>query len=891
MNVRSIEGLLQEKINPLNEDDALALLAAGAPMLVASSSHAADWKRRFIQSQTEEETRVCATPAITFWNQWIGELAHDCAEIPIPLTPLQEMQLWEQVIDADKSVSGNTASAHGLARHAAEAYSMLREYRISTEELTDAGEEAEALKRWSAAIHDALKRKTRVLSADLPALLLPHITAVVKHTRILLDGFDRFTPMQQSLLLALHRHGVSLCSIRPARTMPTLTLTATADAETEYSLLAQRLAEATDAAPHARIGVAISRQVKDPETVRRILAERLLAPSEMLASVQTSMQAVTMAGPPLADAPLIRQLLNVLRLAGHSGAPCKALSSLLFSPGIRGFAEERLLRAALDAKLREGNRHYLTFKSLLAMNEMEAMPQLAIALRGLLDWEGSTRVASAWVKATLGLLQTTGFLQVDATGRSGSEIRQLNAFRDTLASLVAIDTVRGAISWNSFLSLLAAACNAIALPLPARHPQVSLMPLEQMAGARFDLLFVVGLDDEALPLPARPTPLLPFALQRRHKLPGATAAIAFAESERLWQQLLRAAPVVQVSYARLREERELRPSPFLNGIDALPYNRAPSQPEALETEPFEGTPAVPVTAAESVRGGSAIIRNQSACPFRAFAAHRLKLAPLGETEPGIKAADKGSLLHQALEYIWQQLRSQSALLALDAHAATALIHAAVEHAWQSARVTAPESAQQFERRRMQAVLTAWLEIERKRPPFSVTCCEKPYRLELPESGVVRFAVNLKADRIDRDAEGHKILIDYKTGQKQSPGKWIGERMAEPQLPLYAVAEVLGENDAVCFARVRSGDMAFEGLSGEATGIEKISIYKGGDEEAETWTDLLACWRQRINALATEFVAGRCDVSPRDANACAYCGLEALCRIDEIGIDRDEEDEA
>jgi len=116
-------------------------------------------------------------------------------------------------------------------------------------------------------------------------------------------------------------------------------------------------------------------------------------------------------------------------------------------------------------------------------------------------------------------------------------------------------------------------------------------------------------------------------------------------------------------------------------------------------------------------------------------------------------------------------------------------------------------------------------------------------------------------------------------------------MAEPQLPLYAMAEKLGADDAVCFARLRSGDMGFEGLSGEATDIKGIAVYKGNDEEAESWPELLESWRERIDALATEFIEGCCEVTPQDAKACDYCGLEAVCRIDEIGIDRDEEEDA
>ncbi|MDT8375932.1 MAG: PD-(D/E)XK nuclease family protein, partial [Mariprofundaceae bacterium] len=637
---------------------------------------------------------------------------------------------------------------------------------------------------------------------------------------------------------------------------------------------------------HHRIAVVTSRQVNDTETVRRILDETLLAKTQTI----SCMQAVTMAGRPLAAMPLIHQLLNLLHLAGKSGSAYVNLSPLLFSPGVKGYVGERPERAALDAKLREDNRHYLGFKSLLGMQEVKAMPQLAGVLRSLIDWETGRRMTGEWVKAVHALLQTTGFLHIEAAERTVGEIRQLNAFRECLASLAAVDAVSEKMDWSSFVSLLVSVCNETLVSDPVQYPQVSVLPLEQVAGLKFDTVFAVGFDEEALPLPGEPAPLLPFSLQRRHHLPGSTAQLVFSESAFYWQQLLQAAPVVHASFARNRNERLLGPSSFLAGIDVETVDGIIRIPDTAETEPFDDAPAVPLSAGERVWGGAAIIKNQSACPFRAFASHRLGLAPLGETMPGVTPADKGSLLHHSLQYIWEKLSSQKELLALDDRAVGSLISESVEHAWRKVHVTAAESTQQFERQRMVMVLTTWLDEERKRPPFSVERCEKPYRLQLPESGKLQFPVTLKADRIDRDSEGRKILIDYKSGQKQSIGKWIGERMTEPQLPLYAVAEGLGEEDAVCFARVRSGDMGFEGLSGVATGIRGITEYKGRDEEAEEWPALLICWRERINALADEFVAGRCDVMPKDAHACDYCGLEAVCRIDEIGIDRDENGE-
>ena len=55
---------------------------------------------------------------------------------------------------------------------------------------------------------------------------------------------------------------------------------------------------------------------------------------------------------------------------------------------------------------------------------------------------------------------------------------------------------------------------------------------------------------------------------------------------------------------------------------------------------------------EECAGGYSVIRDQAACPFRAFAARRLNAEELNRNDWGLSAARAGLLLHRVMELLW-----------------------------------------------------------------------------------------------------------------------------------------------------------------------------------------------------------------------------------------------
>jgi hypothetical protein len=115
------------------------------------------------------------------------------------------------------------------------------------------------------------------------------------------------------------------------------------------------------------------------------------------------------------------------------------------------------------------------------------------------------------------------------------------------------------------------------------------------------------------------------------------------------------------------------------------------------------------------------------------------------------------------------------------------------------------------------------------------------------------------------------------------GAWIGERPDDVQLPLYALAAEEDVN-AVAFARLKTGELAFVGLSRDAgvlPGVNTVDRDRVAKKVAANWSELLGRWREEVARLGENFASGDAAVDPkRLLNTCERCDLKPLCRVHE-----------
>ncbi|HMK14808.1 MAG TPA: PD-(D/E)XK nuclease family protein, partial [Burkholderiales bacterium] len=591
----------------------------------------------------------------------------------------------------------------------------------------------------------------------------------------------------------------------------------------------------------------------------------------------------------LTDYPLVASALLILELA-RGELTLQYMGSLLRSTFLEGAEQELTLRALLDSRLREIGRPTVTLKMLA--REASGTPQLAARLDQWKKIAGEAKKTkqppSAWSSTFQQLLAGLGW-PGERTLDSG-EYQTFGKWREIISKLSTLDPIAPRLGFNDALkNLKRLAGDALFQPESPEVP-VQVLGILEANALEFDLLFATGLTDEAWPQPPNPNPFLPLSVQRKLGVPHASADWELAFARRMTGAWYYCAKEIRFSYPQREGDRELRPSPLLSEVpqmqpvleEAALYRNAIFASRAIET--LADFKAPPLPAGIKVSRGTEFFKNQAACPFRAFAIHRLGAEGVEAGHAGLDALDRGLLMHRAAENLWKKLKGSKQLAAASNEELKAVVGRAAQDALESMRRMRPDvmtpAFTALEQERIAALLMRLLELEKKRAPFELLAREEKRRVT-----VAGVEVSTRPDRMDRLEDGSRAILDYKTGKWSGVGDWLGERPDEPQLPLYAVSAGRDDVAAVAFVQLHAQDVLFKGLSREKDllpGVQTLAENRIAANQYADWKDLFENWRTMLENLAREYLDGRADVSPKDyPTTCRDCDLGALCRVKEI----------
>ena len=864
------------------------------------------------RQQAQANLKIWETPAIYSMNDWLRQVWLQSWPDQYVLTELQSKHLWQEVIRKDPSTPDlNLLHVQGAASHAFKAYQLIQEYQLpeDPQDFRDYTEETQTFRRWMTSYQKQLK----AWQALDPAELLDAVSKRMKQghiplpDEIIFQGFDEITPQMQEWLNFLKGNNTSV-KFEPFQPTP-VTSDLLKDVISLKKATVQKYEdineEVTQCARWIRSvykeGKTIGIVVPEMEAYRGILERELkaeLAPASVYPWEDKHIPFNISMGTPLSHEPMIHLALLLLSQQ-NKRIPLITFSTLITSPFLNLPETEISFRRNLDWDLRGGHNTHILLSDALTSSQNKQYPALSSLLKELDSWidDSSSRMPSEWARGISKFLRAVDWPTSGET-LSSLQYQILNSWNECLDSLSSLDRVLQKINQQQAISHLTHIVGETLFQPQTHEEPIQVVGLLESAGMKFDYMWIMGCHAEILPPYPSPNPFLPFlSLQKSFNLPHATAERELMFAEQTLFRLAHACSHLIFSYPAWQRETEMMVSPLLtnwvmneNTVHHSISSKLQDHPDFnIQLENIQDYFSIPLISdeKETIKGGAGIIKNQAECPFRAFAIHRLNSRNKEFPELDLDDSLKGSLIHKILELFWKEIGSSKNLHELhESNKLLELIQNCVKVGMQffSLDTTNQSIFFQIEQERLTHLINEWMEYERERDHFEVLETESEKSVDLAGLPLI-----LRVDRIDQTVDGKTILIDYKTGAVTNLNKWFGERIEEPQLPLYSL-EV--HADALAFANIRRGDSRYRGLSRETNLIPKVnSNITKEHSELENWDDLNIFWKTGLKQLACEFLDGHLIVSPLHGNdTCKYCDQLTLCRKTELLSFQNGEDE-
>lgn len=853
-------------------------------------------KRSFAQYQHDRgfsawETLACY--ALEDWLQLLWQGVADQSETQrILLSGLQEKIIWQQAIELSAN-DNSLVDVPAMAELAQQTWHLLNAWRLPIHKLYDDAN-TQLFKQWLRKYQNLCDEGAWIDQSQLPAELIRATDSAVlpAPSQLALFDFDQLSPSVLALLDHWKHRGTQIVRYSLRRTSVVRRLSYP-DEDAELLAAARWASAELERQPLQRIGIVIPQLQHKRPKVERIFT-KVFSPQSIFSNRTRRAPGFNLsAAQSLSQIPLVITALAALKLNLYQ-IRVTTVTHLLGSP-FWGALDELDTRGLLAARLRRDYRN-LSFRSLRAAvaAEAEACPVLYRALVDFSAGASSTQarqLPSAWGQQFTHQLQTLGWPGERLL--DDLEHQQVQRFLGLLPELANFDALLGLISIQHALQLFTQLVRETLFQASSGDSPLQILGLLEAGGIQFDALWVTGLDGNNWPQPPHPNSIIPLNLQRKLNMPRCSAQHEYTYAHRLTQRLVHAADQVLLSHAQFEGEQSRSSSRLIAAFPSMDASNLPragdidywSQEDSAYCEHIVDTHGTAIAAGESLTGGAQVFKDQSNCPFKAFAKHRLLAHAVPEHSPGVSAVVHGQLMHKALELVWRALKSHHQLMRLESPELDALINSAVRKSFiqLKQRGELPASIEQVQQRRMCNLVHAWLQLEKQRKPFSVLSNEQAIHFSL---GGAKW--QLRCDRIDRLDDGSELLMDYKTG-KVSLHDWAGPRPSDPQVPLYCIAKG-GATVGVAFAQIRPGlkEMALKGIAIEqeiAPGMQSPDQLTNV-ELPKTWEEIKSFWRDTLSELAQQYITAYAVVDPDHATTCRYCDLHSLCRIREQGEPHD-----
>lgn len=482
-----------------------------------------------------------------------------------------------------------------------------------------------------------------------------------------------------------------------------------------------------------------------------------------------------------------------------------------------------------------------------------ATQQLAARVDALRKALGRTRPLASWLRELRAALQSAGqwdALAIDNAGQTVLEVLRLHEGAEAEFDSAPTMTLASFTSWvNQALE------GGKFSPEHPQGEQVVILPLAQLLGRPMQAVVLPGCDEIRLPVSPEPAGL--WTPGQRDVLGLPSRDMLASANRAAWRYVLQL-PHVDLLWRTSEAGEHLIPSGFVQELllaqaghgdgPALATDSRRLRPVAIRPtpRPMPTGEALPVT-----RLSASAYEDLRRCPYRFFALRQLRLQESGELDSELDKRDFGNWLHSVLRYFHEALKAAPTS---ELSAREAMINLAAERVTQAMALSDSEFLP-FAAiwPRVREGYLAWLAGHEAEGACFV---EAEAERQMPMGSLQLIG---KLDRIDRQADGRTLLIDYKTEPRTVTAERIKDGQEDTQLAFYAA---LMDDDTLAAAYVNLGEKEATRTYAQP-GI--VGLRDALIESILTDMDRIAHGTP-LPALG-------------EGKACEYCAARGLCRKD------------
>jgi probable DNA repair protein len=820
-------------------DADLSCLDCQSTVVLANNRQVLAFKKTFAQSKPNQQL-----PRIFTWHQYLQNLwiSYNTDEKRL-INPSEYRYLITGILQED----GQNPS-HSLVSEVVKNHNYCANHLINLDILLASKVSISTLfVKWVQA-YKALKTQHHLLDInDLPEQILkvaPNITTPYIY------GFKTFTPQQQ-----LFFNTIGFQSIEPKASTQSIKTFTFDTLESEILKVAHWAKSCTVERPNDSI-VVVSPQLQTLQHQFKSIFDAVF--DDLLRETGQKSYNISL-GLSLTQYPLIQDLLRILTLNEQiqtDNIQTELFNKIITSPYLVGYQTECFYRHTLVNKVLDLSCETLSLKKLTTLSEQ--CPILNAVIQKI------TQQNSIYTSLDRHLTNFNAALDIWGFGND----RDLNSqeyqlFKKYLSVSLGLNQraqYSGKTNERTAINELKSLLLEVVFQPQSSTANIQIMGALEAEGLRFHQAWVLGVNADFLPAKLNLPRFIDHTISVQHQVPFSSFELINIDANKTLVNLSALANSVTFSYAEMVLDEAQMPSPLLNfPSEVSQFITKINSPITLQSLIDTQANALQNL---NIHQGVATLKNQMACAFSGFA-NRLNLSNFDAPHLGINKREQGNVTHQALHKIYQKYPSKSAISSLDDTALEALI---LQEITQALENHPNNSFKTIEQQRLLRLIQGFIAIDKQRDDFEVVALEKDSLIEIEG-----LSFQTRLDRMDELTKGERIIFDYKTG-KTAPSSWCGEtHIKEPQLPIYAINNLVS---GCGFIELRSEKIVIKGISKSGELLPQKT--KGGTCQA--WDEQIKIWHTQLTQASLDFQAGFASVLPTK-NACDYCHLSNLCRVE------------